>query len=301
MLADSMFRRYLLLILLMVITLPSAWAQKGVNSYILVRNIKYATHPKSDPKLNMLDIYMPKKGSNSPVVIWVHGGAFAYGDKEYVQDKAEYFTSKGYVFVSINYRLSPKVVHPVHVQDVADAIMWIYKNATHYSSDAKRMFLMGHSAGAHLAALVSTDETYIRKSGGDLDVIQGVVLLDGAGYDITVLMNDAKSKLAEWYTKAFGDSKKEWEQASPVNYIAAGKKIPTFMIAYAGEREAAETEAKILSKKLTEAQVENKVFFYQKKNHLTISRELGEEGDKTTEDVYRFLLEKHYNAVNPTR
>jgi len=280
----------------------SLWAQKkDQNSYIKVPGINYASHPKADPKLNMLDVYMPKKGSNSPVLIWVHGGALAYGDKEYVQEKAEYFTRKGYVFISINYRLTPKVVHPAHVQDVSDAIVWVYTNAVHYSAYASKMFIMGHSTGAHLAALVSTDETYIKKSGGALDMIQGVVLLDGAGYDIPVLMNDARSRSREWYTQAFGNSKEEWEQASPVYFIKAGKNIPPFMIAYAGERDASRTEAMILSKKLSEAHVENKVFFYQKKSHLTISRELGEDNDKTTEDVLRFLLEKHYTAVNTTR
>src|SRR5689334_12854170 len=112
-------RRALRLLFLIVFFSHSiTWAQKHKTSYILVPNIKYATYPNTPAKLNMLDVYMPKKGSNSPVIIWVHGGALAYGDKEYVQAKAEYFTKKGYVFVSINYRLSPKVVHPVHVQDV---------------------------------------------------------------------------------------------------------------------------------------------------------------------------------------
>jgi arylformamidase len=294
-------QRIISLMLFFLVSHQSLLAQKNQGSYLVVHNIKYATHPKSEPKLNMLDVYMPKKGSNSPVLIWIHGGAFAYGDKEYVQEKAEYFTRKGYVFISVNYRLSPKVLHPIHVQDVSDAIMWVNKNAVHYSADPNKIFLLGHSAGAHLAALVSIDETYIKKSGGDLSVIQGVVLLDGSGYDIPVLMSDAKSKVKEWYVQAFGNSKKEWEQASPVSHIKPDKKIPAFMIAYAGEREPSEMEAKILSRKLSEAQVENHVFQYQKKNHLTISKELGEENDKTTEDVLRFLLEKHYMAVNPTR
>jgi acetyl esterase/lipase len=293
-------QRIIPLIFIFLISHHVLLAQKNQGSYLVVSNIKYASYPKADPKLNMLDVYMPKKGSNSPVLIWVHGGAFAYGDKEYVQAKAEYFTNKGYVFISINYRLSPKVVHPAHVQDVADAVMWVYKNAVHYSADPSKVFLMGHSAGAHLVALVSTDETYMKKAGGELSVINGVVLLDGAGYDIPVLMNDAKSKVKEWYVQAFGKTKKEWDQASPVSFIKPDKRIPAFMIAYAGERDASEVEAKILSKKLSEAQVENHVFFYQKKNHLTISKELGEEKDKTTEDVLRFLLEKHYMAVNPT-
>jgi acetyl esterase/lipase len=278
------------------------WAQKkDLNSFILVPNIRYASHPKHDPKLNMLDVYMPKKGSNSPVLIWIHGGAFAYGDKEYVQEKAEYFTKKGYVFISINYRLSPKVTHPTHAQDVADAIVWVHKNAVHYSADANKIFIAGHSAGAHLAALVSVDETFIRNSGGTPEIIQGVVLLDGSGYDIPVLMKDAKSKLKEWYVQAFGDSRTEWEQASPAYLIKEGKNLPPFMIAYAGELDATEVEAKIFSRKLTEAHIENRVFFYQKKSHMTISKELGEDNDKTTDDVLRFLLERHYNAVNPTR
>jgi arylformamidase len=296
-------RREGLLVLVSLIVVSSClFAQKkDVSSFILVPNIRYASHAKSEPKLNMLDVYMPKKGSNSPVVMWIHGGAFAYGDKEYVQQKAEYFTNKGYVFISINYRLSPKVVHPAHAQDVADAVMWFHKNAIHYSADPTKIFLMGHSAGAHLAALISIDDTYLTKAGGSPDVIQGVILLDGAGYDIPLLMSDAKSKLKEWYIQAFGKSKKEWEHASPVHQIRYGKKFPPFMIAYAGEREVSETEAKLLSRKLTEVQADNKVFSYQKKNHLTISKNLGEENDKTTDDVLRFLLEKHYLAVNPTR
>ncbi len=274
---------------------------KSPHSYIKVADVKYVTRPNTESKLNMLDVYMPKKGSNSPVLIWVHGGALAYGDKEYVQEKAEFFTRKGYVFISINYRLSPKVIHPAHVQDVAEAIVWVNKNAKHYSADASKIFIMGHSAGAHLAALVCLDNNYLATAGGSWSMIRGVILLDGAGYDIPVLMADARSRQREWYTHAFGTTKKEWEQASPAYIVKPGKGIPPFMIAYAGERAASEIEAKILSKKLTESSIENTVFFYQKKTHLTISRELGEDGDKPTEDVLRFLLERSYIAVNPTR
>src|SRR5688572_1526679 len=133
-------------------------------SFIKVSDIKYASYPKTDPSLNTLNVYMPKRGSNSPILIWIHGGSWSQGDKEEVQSKAEYFTSKGYIFVSVNYRLSPKVKHPVHVQDVANAIMWVYKNAKHYSADQRKIFLMGHSAGAHLAALVSIDGGYLRSA-----------------------------------------------------------------------------------------------------------------------------------------
>lgn len=280
----------------------SALAQKkDVTSYLRVTNMKYASHPKVDPELNMLDVYIPKKGSNSPVMIWIHGGGWSYGDKENVQQKAEYFTSKGYVFVSINYRLSPKVQHPAHVQDVAAAIMWVHTNAKHYSADENKIFLMGHSAGAHLAALVTLNEEYIKNAGGHPGIIKGVILLDGVGYDIPVLMPDvAGEKVEDWYKQAFGNTKKEWEQASPVTFVKPDKGTPPFMIAYVGDRETSKIESVILSQKLTEAHVFNKVFQYQKKNSLTINKDLGRDDDKTTEDIFRFLQEQNY-TVSSTR
>jgi acetyl esterase/lipase len=91
-------------------------SKKDEASFLKVMNVRYATHTKSDPKLNMLNVYMPKKGSNSPMVVWVHGGSWAFGDKDNVLNKAEYFTARGYVFVSINYRLSPDVKHPLSMR-----------------------------------------------------------------------------------------------------------------------------------------------------------------------------------------
>ncbi len=275
--------------------------KKDENSFLKVSNVRYATHTKSDPKLNMLNVYMPKKGSNSPMIIWVHGGSWAYGDKDNVLYKAEYFTARGYVFASINYRMSPDAKHPVNAQDVADALVWLHENATHYSADPEKIFMIGYSAGAHLAALVSIDEKYLEKAGGNLSILDGVVLLDGIGYDITQLMKNAGTKMKEWYTDSFGKTKKDWDQASPVSFIKSDNNIPPFMIAYADDQEPSEKQAILLSKKLSEANVKNKVFHYEKKNTATINKELGRETDKPTEDVYRFLQEIHYTAANPIK
>jgi arylformamidase len=275
--------------------------KKDENSYLKVANVRYATHKKSDPKLNMLNVYMPKKGSNSPMVVWVHGGSLAFGDKDNVLYKAEYFTARGYVFVSINYRLSPDVKHPSNVQDVADALVWLHENAKHYSADSEKIFVIGHSAGAHLAALVSIDEKYLEKSGGSLSILDGVVLLDGTGYDITLLMKNSGNKMKEWYGDSFGKTKKDWDQASPVNFIKTENNIPPFLIAYVDEEGPSKKQAILLAKKLSEASVKNKVFSYQKKNVSTINKELGKETDKVTVDVYRFLQEIHYTAVNPIK
>lgn len=276
-------------------------AQKDETSFLKVANVRYATHTKSDPKLNMLNVYLPKRGSNSPMVVWVHGGSWTYGDKDNMLHKAEYFTARGYVFVSINYRLSPDVRYPVNAQDVADALAWLHENATHYSADREKIFLMGHATGADLAALIAIDGKYLEKTGNNPTIIDGVVLLDGTGYDLAGLMKNAGNKMKEWYAQAVGKTKKEWDQVSSVNFIREGNSIPPFMIAYANDQEPSGKQAIILSKKLSEANVKNKVFHYEKKNQNSINKELGKETDKTTEDVYRFLQEIHYHAANPIK
>jgi arylformamidase len=144
-------------------------------------NVRYATHTKSDPKLNMLNVYMPKKGSNSPMVVWVHGGSVGSGEKDNVLNKAEYFTARGYVFVSINYRTSPDVKHPVNVQDVADAVAWLHENARHYSADSEKIFLIGHSVGAHLAALVSVDQNIWKSQGKTCQFLMALCCLTEPG------------------------------------------------------------------------------------------------------------------------
>lgn len=283
------------------VAVPLTAQKKEESSFLKIANIRYATHAKADPKLNTLNVYIPKKGSNSPMVIWIHGGSLAFGDKDNVLYKAEYFTARGYVFASINYRVSPSVKHPTNAQDVADAIVWLHGNATDYSADPEKIFLIGHSAGAQLAALVSVDEKYLAKSGSSPAILDGVILLDGLGYDIPLLMKDASSKVKEWCVEAFGKTRKEWEQASVINSVKENKLTPPFMIAYAGEREAAEKEAIAFSRKLSEARIKNKVFAYEKKNTSSINKELGKATDKPTEDVLRFLQEIHYVAINPIR
>jgi arylformamidase len=259
--------------------------------YIKIPDVRYAPYAKKD-KQNMMDIYMPRMGSNSPVILFVHGGAWTDGDKEDIFYKAGYFTSKGYVFVSINYRLTPEVKHPAHAQDVANAVSWFYSNARHYSADAKRMYLMGHSAGAHLAALISLDDSYLLKAGVSTDVIKGAILIDGIGYDIPVLIDNTGNKAKEQYKKIFGASRKDWQNASPAYHIKENTRTIPMLLCYAADRAIAGIEAHLLAEKLQGVNAYVKTFKYDKKNSQTINRDIGKERDKTTDDIVRFLQEK---------
>lgn len=257
-------------------------------------DIPYATINGVDPNLLSLDVYAPAGANNLPVVLMIHGGGWSIGDKanrDVGIDKARYFTAQGYVYVSINYRLSPAVQHPAHIEDVAAAVSWVIDTISQYGGDPARLTLMGHSAGAHLAALVATDERYLAAHGHKLSELSGVILLDGAGYDIPLALNELyqPGQLTEMYTDAFGTDPAVWADASPVNHIAAGNGIPPFLILHT-DREAAVAESDELAGLLQAAGVPTWTYLAEGATHASINRDIGEKGDTITEQIRLFLL-----------
>jgi len=265
---------------------PTLTAQQAA----IYRDIVYLEDPDADAKLNALDVYVPAGASNAPVLVYVHGGGWTTGDKSEVGSKAQAFNDAGYVFVSVNYRLSPAVMHPVHVQDVAAAIAWVYNNIASYDGNPEQIFLLGHSAGAHLVALVSTDESRLQACGLDLDVIKGVVPLDGAGYDIPSRIQSPFRSIEEMYEQAFGTDPVTWEDASPLYHVAADKGIPPFLLIYAGAREEALTQAEALAAALEGAGVSAELFHAPDKNHGTVNQDLAT-GDYVFEKMIEFLTD----------
>ena len=167
----------------------------------VTRDVPYAA-PGGDPKLNSLDIYAPEGKTKCPVVVFIHGGGWQIGDKRSgAQAKGKGFPEQGYVFVSINYRLAPKVKHPVLAQDVAKAIAYVHANIGKYGGDPDRIFVMGHSAGAHLAALVSTDDRYLNAEGLTLKTLRGTILLDGGSYDMSATGTKKASKTETYHRR----------------------------------------------------------------------------------------------------
>ena len=145
------------------------------------RDLSYA-EPKNERQT--LDVYAPAEGSDHSVVLWLHGGGWRAGDKSAVQKKPEAFVEMGFVFVSTNYRFVPNVTVKEMTGDIAKAIRWIHDHAKDYGGDPDTIYVMGHSAGAHLAALVCTDDRYLKAEGVSLSIIKGCVPIDTAAYDV---------------------------------------------------------------------------------------------------------------------
>jgi hypothetical protein len=198
-------------------------------------DVQYKNTLGVDKNLQSLDLYMPEVKNpcaGVPVVAWVHGGAWMIGDKSQIGFKAQYFNSMGYGFVSINYRLSPNLLKdiqplqdsvkfPDHPSDVGAALGWIHKNILTHGGDPNKLALLGHSAGAHLAALVALDQTYIKDSNSSWNPqsLRCVGSYDTEAYDVTAAIQSASQQQQQLYINAFGILQVQWTKASPITHV----------------------------------------------------------------------------------
>lgn len=256
---------------------------------VVKRNVPYGSGERKDAQ-QTLDLYAPADAKKSPVMIWIHGGAWQIGDKNRVEEKPKAFNDRGFLFVSVNYRLHPATDYRGQAADVAQAIRWVREHAAEYGGDSERIFLMGHSAGAHLAALVAIDPRYLKAEGIELSALRGVVLLDGAAYDIPRQIElAALPRMKQMYREVFTEDEAKQKEASPVTHIAKDRGTPPFLILHVASRRDGKIQSTQLAEKLTAAGVEAKVVAAENKTHATINREFGMAGDVPTKAVFEFL------------
>lgn len=261
---------------------PEAKVAYGMRSF---RDQVYAPERKG---LNTLDIYSPKSGSNHPVVMFFHGGKFSFGDKRSsVFHKPQAFTSRGIVLVSVDYRLSPAVKFPVHVQDAATAIAWVHKNIGRYGGDPGQLFLMGHSAGAQIAGLVSTDSKYLTERGLGLPSLRGTILLDGGTYNLSATAKS--SKRHDLLNSVFGRDPRVWWEASPIKHVAADRHIPPFLVVYIPNRVDAKAQALAFHNALRSAGIQSTMVAIHGKTHAQLNEDLGLPSEQSTTAVLNFL------------
>jgi len=147
-----------------------------------------------------LDIYVPTAKAEKPysVLVFFHGGAWRDGDREGYGFLGRAFAARGIVTVVADYRKAPKDRFPSFVQDTASAIAWVNANIGKHQGDPEKLFIMGHSAGAHLVMMAALDKQWLAAKGLDPSIIKGAIGLAG-GYDFLPLTTDSsKIALGQW-------------------------------------------------------------------------------------------------------
>ncbi len=258
------------------------------------RNIPYA-----DPadERQVLDVYSPPNAKNLPVVFWIHGGGWQTGDKAEVQIKPQAFMDKGFVFVSTNYRLLPSVDMATIVRDVAKSIHWVHDHIGEYGGDPKRLLIMGHSAGAQLAALICTDDRYLKAEGVSLAIVKGCVPVDGDTFDVPAIIETAETR---WrvhglppakfgHREKFGNDPAKHRDFSAVTHVAKDKGIPPFFILHVANHPDTTAQAQRLGYVLKEAGLNVTVFGAKETTHSKINADLGKPDDPATKALFEFI------------
>jgi acetyl esterase/lipase len=228
--------------------------------------------------LQKLDFWHATTQQAAPLIVFVHGGGWKRGDKRSATGapKVEHLAKEGYAFASINYRLVPSATVEQQAADVSAAFAWLRGHAAQLGIDATRIVLMGHSAGAHLVALVGTDPQYLATAGLSSSVLLGVIALDGACYDVARQIADSGRLMRATYVEAFGSDPVRQRALSPA--LQAGLfKPPPFLILHidrADGKAQSEALAKALVQTGTAAQVDG-VPGTGLRGHMEINRSLG--------------------------
>ncbi|PXA96118.1 esterase [Caulobacter sp. D5] len=185
--------------------------ERPVDLQAIAPGARKLTETYGTAKGQAIDIYIPPGARDAPVIVMVHGGAWKIGDKANVgsiENKLKYWLPKGYVFVSVNYRLLPEAMAYEQAQDVALALRQVQDHAAEWGASDRRIVLMGHSAGAHIVALLSSKPEMVGKSWA------GTVVLDSAAMKVSSVMD---GRHPGFYDEAFGSDPAGWARVSPMD------------------------------------------------------------------------------------
>jgi arylformamidase len=247
------------------------------------RDLRYGADPRQ-----RYDVYAPPQARGLPIIVMVHGGGWRTGDKDnpgLATPKAAYWVPRGYVFVAINYRLLPEADPATQARDVAAAVADVQRRASDWGGDAARTVLMGHSAGAHLVALLGAGPAALEHAGARRP--RAIVALDSAAMNVEQIMQARHFPL---YDQAFGDDPAAWTAISPWHALSNAS-VP--MLAVCSSRRADScTQARGLAQRAQTLGVSVQVL-PQDLSHMQVNRDLGAPSDYTAA-VDRFIA----NAVH---
>lgn len=246
----------------------------------VLRDVAYGTDAAQ-----RYDVYAPAQARALPIIVMVHGGGWSNGDKNnpgLATPKAAYWLPRGYVFVSINYRMLPDADPATQARDVAAAVADVQRHAGDWGGDAARTVLMGHSAGAHLVALLGARPADLARAGARRP--RAVVALDSAAMNIEQIM---RARHLTLYDRAFGSDASQWKAISPWHGLSRDS-LPMLAVC-SSRRDDSCAQARGFAQRAQTFGVTVQVL-PEDLSHMQINRTLGEGSDYTTA-VDRFIAD----------
>jgi acetyl esterase/lipase len=235
------------------------------NGIKVLRDVAYGP-----AKLQTMDVYLPSKPHGAPIILMVHGGAWAFGDKanpQVYENKVARWVPMGFIFVSMNYPMIPDSNPVQQADDVARAMAAVQKAARGWGGDPDALILMGHSAGAHLVSLLNADPSRATRLGAKPWL--GTISLDSGALDVPSIM---KAEHVQLYDKAFGSDPAFWKESSPVDHLT--KDGPPWLAVCNSDRSASCDPNQVYAAKAKALGLTAEVL-PEPMHHSEINRELG--------------------------
>lgn len=298
-------RRVLVGFLLSICFLPVAYGQRGQRLRNFLQDKRDAKrieasaegvttrldvpYLKDGDPMHRLDIYFPAKNDKPmPVLVHIHGGGWRMGDKERMKATGLFYASKGILFITPNYRLSPKVTHPAHAEDCAAALKWVFDHVEELGGNRKRIYLSGHSAGAHLAALLATNRKYLAEHGLKPGDLAGVIPVDTASYNL--VSKDNEGLVTRLVRQAFGTDPKVLKDASPFYSVQDTAQYPDFLVLNTTNRKSAVRGAREFVAKLEGVGCNVRFVAVENHTHSEMARGMYGETDPVAKAILKFIL-----------
>jgi acetyl esterase/lipase len=242
------------------------------------KNISYREGPEEDAAKHRLDVYVPRGKTNAPVFFFIHGGAWKTGDRSYYPPLGNRYARAGYVTVIPSYRLAPKHPHPAQIEDVAAAFAWTVRHVAENGGDTNRIYVAGHSAGGHLAALLALDKLYLAAFELSPNNIRGVLALSGV-YDLSV---------GDFQESVFGKSSEGRREASPQFYIKPG--APPFLVEFCEwDYFTLPGQARAFHHALREAGVKAELVYIPGQSHISEMLSVASDNDPIVTAALKFM------------
>ena len=205
--------------------------------FVLTKGIAYGGNEH-----NRLDVYRPSDDRRrSPVVVFLYGGRWQSGSKEEYRLVGNALTRRGIVVIVPDYRMYPGALFPAWVEDAAQAVRWSVDNAHSFNGDTARIFVVGHSAGAHTAALLALDEKYLRSAGVAAHVLRGTVSMAGP----------VDTSWTDPDVQALMGPREGWPMTYPASHID-GTEQPLLFLHGAGDETVAQINSSRLAARIRE-------------------------------------------------
>ncbi|MEJ7780644.1 MAG: alpha/beta hydrolase [Daejeonella sp.] len=272
---------------LLILSITLACFQHRASAGISIRrDISYSTRPAPD-RGNLLDVYYPKdKTQPSDVMVFIHGGSWNSGKKESYWWLGRNMARKNVVTVIINYSLSPIHQYEKMVADCAEALKWVSVNINDYGGDVKRIFVMGHSSGGHLAALINSDPRFFKQQ-KIRNPIHGLILNDAFGLDMFEYLNAAEDNgQTNSFLNTFSRDTEMWKTGSPLNYL---ENVNNPYLIFAGERTypAIKIQSERLHKGLLATNKKTEFRIIPRKKHIGMISQMFFKGNS----LYAYILD----------